>query len=122
MQRALGPGPVALATLLACLGLFVGVRGPVRGALGDVLVVVLLVATLAAARIGSARSRILAVGVLSIGVELFQGLGLVGPDAPWFLHLTVGSTLDPWDLLWYALGLAAAAGLERRWSAGSPPA
>ena len=111
-DRLTGPLPVALAMLAACLLLFVGVTGPIRGMAGDVFVVIFLVAVLATAKIGRPRSRLIGIALLSVGVELFQGLGLVRPDAPWIFHLTVGSTFDPLDLLWYSVGLSAAAGLR----------
>lgn len=79
------------------------------------LIVVLMVAGLAAINLGTPRQRLLGVGLFAVGTECFQGLGLVGPDAHWLLHLTVGSTFDPLDLLAYALGLGIAAGLERSW-------
>lgn len=79
------------------------------------LVVVFLVAALAAARWSTARRRLLGVGALAIGTEAFQALGLVPADAPLLVHLTLGSTFDPVDLVAYAVGLAVAAGLERAW-------
>lgn len=74
-----------------------------------------LVACLAAVRVGSPRSRLVGVGLVAVGTELFQGLHLVGPESHWLLHLTLGSTFDPWDLLAYALGLGVAAAAERAW-------
>jgi hypothetical protein len=104
---------VAGITLAAGLTLFVAARGPFRGLVGDVLVVVFLVAALAAVGLGSPRSRLVGVGVLSVGLELLQGLHLVGPESPWILHLVLGSTFDPLDLAAYAVGLALAHALER---------
>ena len=106
------------ATAVAVLGaatigvLFVAARGPLRSLFGDVVVVVFLVAALAAVRLGSQRARLVGVGGFALGVELLQSLRLVGPDAHWLLHLTVGSTADPLDVLAYALGLGLAAGAE----------
>lgn len=80
------------------------------------LIVILMVSCLAAIDLGTPRRRLLGVGCFAVGTECFQGLGLVGPDAHWLLHLTVGSTFDPLDLLAYALGLVLAAGLERAWA------
>ena len=71
----MSPARVTVATLAAGAVLFVAVRGPVRGWLGDVLVVVCLVAALATFRVGTARGRLLGVAALSVGVELFHGLG-----------------------------------------------
>ena len=81
------------------------------------MVVVFLVSALASVRIGHTRSRLLGVGAFAVAVELAQGLDLVGPDAHWLLHLTVGSTTDPLDLLAYTLGLLVSWPLER-WSYG----
>jgi hypothetical protein len=106
---------VSVSTLLVGLALFRWAHGPVRGLLGDVLVIVFLVAGLAAAGLGTARSRLVAVGVVALGTELFQGLHLVPRDAPWWVHLTVGSTFDPVDFAAYAVGLALAALAERSW-------
>lgn len=107
-----------LALLALAAGVFVLVyRGPgagfVRGYLGDVAIIVFLVMCLAAVRIGRPWSRLLAVGAFAIGVELWQGLGWVAPDAPFLVHLTVGSTFDPWDVLFYGIGLGVAAACER---------
>ncbi|MEQ1565757.1 MAG: DUF2809 domain-containing protein [Myxococcota bacterium] len=115
--RAAAVGALSLA---AGIALFLWARGPVRGALGDVLVVVFLVASLAAVGVGSARSRLLGVGALAVGLESLQGLHLVGPDAPWIAHLVLGSTFDPLDLLAYLGGSIVAAGLERWWAISSP--
>jgi hypothetical protein len=104
---------VAAVSLASGLALFVAATGPVRGILGDVLVVVFLVASLAAVRLGRPWTRVLAVGVLSVGLELVQGLHLFGPDSPWLVHLVLGATFDPLDLVAYAVGLAIAAALER---------
>jgi hypothetical protein len=111
--RAAGVAGVSLA---AGLALFAWVRGPVRGFVGDVLVIVFLVACLATTGRGTARGRLLAIGALALGTELFQGLGVVPEDAPWWVHLTVGATFDPVDFLAYLLGLGAAFGAERAWA------
>ena len=115
------PLRVTLSTLAAGALLFVGAHGAARGWLGDVLVVVCIDAALAAAGVGTARTRLLAVAALSCGVELLQTLGLVGRDGHWLAHLVLGSTFDPVDLAMYGVGLAAAAALERRWSTRRPP-
>jgi hypothetical protein len=101
--------------------LFVWARGPLRSFFGDVVVVVFLVAVLAAVRAGGPWGRVLGVGLFAVGVELWQGLGLVAPGAHWLLDLTVGSTSDPLDVLAYALGALAALALER-WVMADPRA
>jgi hypothetical protein len=111
---------VAIVTLAAGLALFKWGTGPVRGTGGDVGVIVFGVAGLAAVGLGSPRTRLLALGIAGVGAELLQALRLVGPDAPWFLPLTLGSTFDPLDLLAYAVGIVIAAGLERWWAPGAP--
>lgn len=115
MQRAnLRAGAVAIVTLAAGLALFAWARGPLRGIVGDVLVVVFLVAGLATVQLGRPASRLVGVACLSVGLELLQGLHLVGPGSPWLLHLILGSTFDPLDLAAYGVGLAVAAVLEHR--------
>lgn len=52
--------------------------------------------------------------LIAASVEAIQALRLVGPDAPRWLHLTLGSTFDPLDLLAYAVGIALAAIYVRR--------
>lgn len=110
--RAVG---AAIASFLACLGIFLGATGPLRTHGGDILVVVLLVAALAGLGVGRPTTRLVGVGLLSMGVEALQGLKLVGRDAHPLVHATLGSTFDPVDLGMYALGLALAALLERSW-------
>lgn len=123
LARAAAAAAVAATSLTAGLLLFAFVHGPVRGSVGDVLVVVFLDAALAAgclaAGVDGRRAgwaRLAGVGALSVGLELLQGLHLVGKDAPWVLHLVLGATFDPWDLLWYAIGLWFAAGFEVSWT------
>lgn len=106
---------VAAVGLLLGLGIFRFASGQLRNAGGDVLVVIVLVALLAAVPLGSPRSRVIGVGLLSVGTEAFQGLGFVSAESHWIWHLTVGSTFDPVDLVAYAAGLAVAAGFERWW-------
>lgn len=112
----LRPLPVALLSLALGLLVFAFAGGLLRGFGGDVLVVVFLDAALAAAGIGRARGRLIGVAVVSAGLEGLQALHLVGPGSPWLLHLLIGSTFDPLDLLAYLLGLLPAAALERRWA------
>lgn len=123
MVEALGRRRGPLAAAGGSLGLAVLVliyQGPgrwfVRGLLGDVLVVVFLVACLASLPVGRPWQRVAGVGVFALGTECLQLLQLVGPDAPFMAHLILGSTFDPVDLLAYAVGLGVAVGLERRWS------
>ncbi|MCP4803930.1 MAG: DUF2809 domain-containing protein [Proteobacteria bacterium] len=94
----------AAGTFGALVAIFFLVTGPVRGSVGDVLVILFLVASLASVRVGTAMTRIGGVFLLAVGIELFQLLELVGPDAPAIAHAVLGSTFDPLDLLWYAVG------------------
>jgi hypothetical protein len=115
--RALG---VAAATLAAGLALFVAASGPLRGLFGDVLVILAGVALMAAVRVGTARVRVLGMFALGLAAEGFQALDLVGPDSHWLLHLTVGSTADPVDVLAYAVGAGVAWVAERGWAEAAP--
>ncbi|MFK7927365.1 MAG: DUF2809 domain-containing protein [Myxococcota bacterium] len=106
--------PHALLTFVFLLG-GVGVllyAGPgrvwVRGSLGDVLIVPFLVHGLGVLIPGYTRWRIAGVAIFALGAELLQLANLVAPDAPAWLHLTVGSTFDPWDLLGYTVGVGVA--------------
>lgn len=113
------PEPRAAAVATACLAagllLFRYGSGHLRGFGSDVLVVVFLVACAATLHVGGPRSRPLGVLVFAVVVECIQALELVGPDSHWLLHLTLGSTFDPLDLLAYAIGAGLALGVERLW-------
>ena len=109
------PAVLFVSTLVAGVALFRWATGPLRSTFGDALVIVCMVAGLAAVRVGSARGRVVGVGVFSVFVECFQGLHLVPQDAPWWLLITVGSTFDPWDFLAYAAGLLVATLAEWAW-------
>lgn len=111
------PRVVACVGLLLGLVIFAWASGPVRNIGGDVLVVLVLVAMLASIPIGRPSTRLIGVGLFSIGVEAFQGLGLVTASSHWLLHLTIGSTFDPVDLVAYAVGLTVAALAEHWWGA-----
>ncbi|MFO0559034.1 MAG: DUF2809 domain-containing protein [Polyangiales bacterium] len=115
----------ALVVIAACLavGVFVlAYRGPgraiVRGHLGDLAVAALLYFALALAFASktTVRSRAALVAIVAFSTELFQ---FVGPSLrrSTLVDLTVGRTFDPWDLLAYALGIALAALIDRRWLA-----
>jgi len=120
------PALAAAACLAAGLVLFKYGTGHLRGFGSDVLVVVFITACVAATNVGSPRSRPIGVLIFAVVVECIQALGLVGADSHWFLHLTLGSTFDPLDLLAYAIGAVIAVGFERLWAApehnATPPA
>lgn len=83
---------------------------PLRHTGGDVAAGALVFAFVGLARPALATLPRAAVAALIAGtVEALQALKLVGPDAPRWLHLTLGSTFDPNDLVAYALGIALAA-------------
>lgn len=63
------------------------------------------------------RRRALAVAAFTVGVECLQLARLVGPDSPQWMHVLLGSTFDPWDLVAYVVGIAGAIALEIRWLA-----
>jgi hypothetical protein len=123
----LRPTLAATICLVAGLLLFKFGSGHLRGFGSDVLVVVFLTACVAGVGVGGPRSRPIGVLVFAVVVECIQALHLVGPDSHWFLHLTLGSTFDPLDLLAYVIGAAAAVGGARLWvtpgtGQASPPA
>lgn len=107
---------VGVASLGGCVGLFLGVTGWVRGTVGDVLIVVLLVSMLAVFPLGSARLRVAGVLAFAFMLEGLQTLELVGQDSHWLLHATVGSTFDPLDLLMYVVGAGVSLVAERWWA------
>ena len=112
---------VAILGWIALVLIFLYAHGWLRGFVGDAVVVVFLdavLATIAWGPVSSARVRLIAVGAASMGIEGLQTLHLVGPDAHWVLHAVLGSTFDPWDLLAYAIGVVASAGLERVYARG----
>ena len=92
------PRIVTVVGLALGLVIFTTATGWVRNIGGDVLVVLVLVAALASIPVGRPWMRLVAVALISVGTEAFQGLGLVGKDSHWLLHLTLGSTFDPVDL------------------------
>lgn len=103
---ALGAAGVLLgATALAWAVLDLPGRSVVRGHLGDVGVVMVIVAVLGVvlSRLGTRAWIGLAAG-LALLVELGQALGLRGEGLAG--ELTIGATFDPLDLVAYALGLA----------------
>ncbi|MCB9553808.1 MAG: DUF2809 domain-containing protein [Myxococcales bacterium] len=112
----------ALAALAA--GAFVLVytgpgRVPLRHTGGDVAAGALVYALVGLARPRAATlARAALAFVIAAAVECAQLLALVGPDAPRWLHLTLGSTFDPADLVAYALGIGLAALATGRRGAG----
>lgn len=107
---------VAVLVLGTGLLLFNYAHGPVRGLFGDVLIIMLGVAAMASVHLFTPAVRIGGMFALGVVAEGFQALDLVGPDSHWLLHLTVGSTADPLDLVAYAVGAAVAIPLERFWT------
>ncbi|MFF2076782.1 DUF2809 domain-containing protein [Kitasatospora sp. NPDC058162] len=102
----------ALLTVAAGLGVRAVLSGGVAKYAGDALYTVLVYAlvVLVAPRVRPVRAALVATAV-SWAVELFQATGL--PDA-WgrrsaLVHLVLGSTFNPPDLLWYPVGAAGAA-------------
>ena len=116
LRPQLRPALAAALCLGAGLLLFKYGTGHLRGFGSDVLVVVFLTACVAATGVGGPRSRPAGVLLFAVVVECFQALKLVGPDSHWLLHLTLGSTFDPLDLLAYASGAGLAVGAERVWA------
>lgn len=105
----LGLAGLALGiTALAWAALDLPGRALVRGHLGDVGVVMVLVAVLGLALpwLGP-RTWLGLTALIAVATELGQALGLRG--AGLIGELTIGSTFDALDLLAYAIGLTAAA-------------
>jgi hypothetical protein len=82
--------------------------GFVRGALGDVAVVAFIAHLVGIVWNGPVVAR--AGGALGFAfvVEFSQLLGAVEPDSPWWMHLFLGSTFDPWDLAHYTVSAVLA--------------
>lgn len=101
-------GFVLGGTALAWAALRLPGRGLVRGHLGDVGIVLVIVAAfgLALPRLGP-RAWIGLTALIAVGTEIGQALGLRGSGL--LGELTIGSTFDPLDLLAYLVGLALAA-------------
>jgi hypothetical protein len=112
----LGPRTIAAGCLGLGVWIFCFTHGAVRGHGGDVLVIPFLVSVLAGIPVGTPPKRLAVVGATGVGVECWQALGWVGPDAPAWVHATVGSRFDPVDLGMYAVGLGIAGSLEWAWS------
>lgn len=101
-------GLVLGLTALAWAALRLPGRELVRGHLGDVGIVMFLVAGfgLAMPRRGP-RVWIGLAALIALGTEIMQALGVRGTGL--LGELTIGSTFDPFDLLAYAIGLAVSA-------------
>ncbi|MFG1708334.1 DUF2809 domain-containing protein [Nonomuraea sp. M3C6] len=113
--------PVALAaalTVLVGLGVRILWDGPVSKYTGDALYTVLVytLVLLAWPRLRPWVVALLAAG-LSGAIEFAQ-LG----DIPAALRPVLGSTFNPPDLFWYAVGAAAAWAAHARWLRRPPPA
>lgn len=94
---------------------------PIRAHGGDLLVPPFLLAAAGLLTPWSLRTRVAITAALTVGTELVQALAL--PLPPGFLiDLLIGRTFDPLDLLAYAVGLAAAVAIERRWVDAAGPA
>lgn len=100
-------------TALAIGGFVLAYRGPgrgiVRGHVGDVAIVMLLYALLAAVA-PRMRSRALAILALASAIELGQA---VWSATSTLGALTIGDTCDPWDIAAYAIGVGVAVIWER---------
>ena len=79
---------------------------------GDALVVMFLVGLLGLVRSWSIGRRVLYVGVFATCVECAQLLG-GSADRSAAMQLLVGSYFDPLDFLYYTIGLALAAAVDR---------
>lgn len=106
---------IAAASLAACLVALV-YRGPgwtlLRHTGGDVFAAALLYALVGLALRWPRRRRVVLTLAIAGLVEAIQLTGLVGPDAPRWLHVVLGATFDPLDLLAYGVGVALAACID----------
>jgi hypothetical protein len=101
-----------VATVALALGLLCLVWGRqhwpgawlVRGYLGDVVIIVFLVAALGVVWPSHATARLVGVVGLAVAAELFQTWHHVRGAA----GVALGTTFDPYDLVAYAVGAAIA--------------
>ncbi|MFI7691868.1 DUF2809 domain-containing protein [Nonomuraea sp. NPDC049655] len=107
----------AVATVVAGLGVRVLWDGPVPKYAGDALYTVLIYALVVLA-LPRARPWVAATvsGGLSWAIEFAQ-LG----EIPAVLRPLLGSTFNPPDLLWYAVGAAAACATHTLWARRRSP-
>jgi len=107
-----------VAAAIVAAGLAVHLLAPkdaVGDAIGDVLYAVLVVLLVAFAAPWAAWWGTGAVALAwCVGVELLQLTSLPASLGAAFepLKLVLGTTFAPWDLLWYALGVVLAAGVD----------
>ncbi|MER6943684.1 DUF2809 domain-containing protein [Nonomuraea sp. NPDC000554] len=108
---------VAALTVVAGLGVRALWDGPVAKYAGDALYTVLIYALIVLAwrHVRPVVAALLAAG-LSWAIEFAQ-LG----EIPAVLRPLLGSTFNPPDLFWYAVGAAAACALHARFSPARPP-
>lgn len=107
---------IAAASFAVCLFALI-YRGPgwqlLRHTGGDVFAAALLYGLIGLAVTRWTRVRRIALtGAIAAAIEFTQLLEIVGADAPRIVHVVLGATFDPLDLLAYAVGIAAAATLE----------
>jgi len=107
---------IAAASLGVCLVALV-YRGPgwrlLRHTGGDVFAAALLYALIGLALARWRRTRRVTVALaIAAAIEFAQLLALVGPDAPRWVHIVLGATFDPLDLLAYAAGIGLAACID----------
>ncbi len=107
---------IAAVSLAVCLFALV-YRGPgwqlLRHTGGDVFAAALLYGLIGLARARWPRARRAALtGAIAAAIELTQLLDVVGPETPRVVHVVLGATFDPLDLVAYAVGIAVAAALD----------
>ncbi len=94
---------LALAWLAVGIWVWFYATGFVRGALGDVAVVAFIAHLVGLVWNGPVLARAGGALAFAFVVEFSQLLGAVEPDSPWWMHLFLGSTFDPWDLVHYTV-------------------
>lgn len=58
------------------------------------------------------RGRATLAAAIAAAIEITQAFELLSPDAPRWLHVVLGATYDPLDLLAYAVGIGLAVALD----------
>lgn len=96
-------GVLALGWLAVGFWVWFYATGFVRGALGDVAVVAFIAHLVGIAWNGPIGVRAGGALLFAFAIECSQLLGAVEPDSPWWMHLFLGSTFDPWDLVHYTV-------------------
>lgn len=86
--------------------------GWIRGWVGDLAVVAFIAHLAGVVRPVHVGARAGGALAFAFVVEGLQTLKLVGPDSPEWMHILLGSTFDPMDLVHYAISAVLAVAAE----------